>query len=194
MSYVFASPEVLNAAAAEVSTIGSSLQTANAWAAAPTTALLSALGADEVSAVVTAMFGNHAQAYPAVSTQAAEFHDRSVAALSAGADAYSGAEASSAATLQSLPQDLLNVVNAPTQALLGRALIGNGANGADGTGQNGADGGLLWGNGGNGGTGAAGQAGGNGGAAGRPGGCPGPAGPATTATAAPATTAATADS
>ncbi|MEK0618189.1 PE family protein, partial [Mycobacterium ulcerans] len=100
MSYVFASPEVLNAAAAEVSTIGSSLQTANAWAAAPTTALLSALGADEVSAVVTAMFGNHAQAYPAVSTQAAEFHDRSVAALSAGADAYSGAEASSAATLQ----------------------------------------------------------------------------------------------
>ncbi len=157
MSYVFASPEVLNAAAAEVSTIGSSLQTANAWAAAPTTALLSALGADEVSAVVTAMFGNHAQAYPAVSTQAAEFHDRSVAALSAGADAYSGAEASSAATLQSLPQDLLNVVNAPTQALLGRALIGNGANGADGTGQNGADGGLLWGNGGNGGTGAAGS-------------------------------------
>ncbi|WP_373138387.1 PE family protein [Mycobacterium marinum] len=45
----------------------------------------------------------HAQAYQAVSTQAAEFHDRFVAALTAGADAdaSSSAEASSAATLQS---------------------------------------------------------------------------------------------
>jgi DprA winged helix domain len=62
--------------------------------------------------------------------------------------------------------------NAPTQALLGRPIIGNGANGAAGTGQAGGAGGILWGNGGNGGSGAAGTAtapaggGGAGGAAG----------------------------
>ncbi|MEK1114744.1 PE family protein, partial [Mycobacterium ulcerans] len=66
-------------------------------------------------------------------------------------------------------QALLDLINAPTQALLDRPLIGNGANGAAGTGANGGDGGILFGNGGAGGSGAVnglgtGQAGGNGGA------------------------------
>ncbi len=39
-------------------------------------------------------------------------------------------------------------MNTPTQLLLGRPLIGNGANGAPGTGQAGGAGGLLYGNGG----------------------------------------------
>lgn len=47
-------------------------------------------------------------------------------------------------------QAVLDVVNGPTQLLLGRPLIGDGANG--GPGQNGGDGGLLYGNGGNGGS------------------------------------------
>src|ERR1700690_1623322 len=54
--------------------------------------------------------------------------------------------------------------NAPTQALLGRPIIGNGANGAAGTGQAGGAGGILWGNGGHGGAGGAGAAGAAGGA------------------------------
>ncbi|VAZ86174.1 PE-PGRS family protein PE_PGRS61 [Mycobacterium persicum] len=43
------------------------------------------------------------------------------------------------------------MINAPTQAVLGRPLIGNGANGAPETGQNGAPGSILLGNGGAGG-------------------------------------------
>jgi hypothetical protein len=73
---------------------------------------------------------------------------------------------SNASPLQTLGQDVLGVVNAPTEALLGRPLIGNGANGAPGTGQAGGPGGILFGNGGAGGSGAPGQAGGAGGAAG----------------------------
>ncbi|WP_336501705.1 PGRS repeat-containing protein, partial [Mycobacterium tuberculosis] len=63
-------------------------------------------------------------------------------------------------------QQVLGVINTPTEALVGRKLIGDGAHGAPGTGQAGGAGGILWGNGGNGGSGAPGQAGGAGGAAG----------------------------
>ena len=63
-------------------------------------------------------------------------------------------------------QTVMNLINAPTNTLLGRPLIGNGASGASGTGQAGQAGGILWGNGGTGGSGAAGQPGGAGGAAG----------------------------
>ncbi|MEK0729033.1 hypothetical protein OSH23_24295, partial [Mycobacterium ulcerans] len=52
-------------------------------------------------------------------------------------------------------RDALNLINTPTNALLGRPLIGNGANGAPGTGQAGGPGGILWGNGGAGGSGGA---------------------------------------
>jgi PPE family len=62
--------------------------------------------------------------------------------------------------------DVLAVVNAPTELLVGRPLIGPGTNGAAGTGQAGGPGGILVGNGGNGGSGAAGHAGGPGGPAG----------------------------
>ncbi len=62
-------------------------------------------------------------------------------------------------------QAVLNVINAPTELLLNRPLIGNGTNGA--AGQAGQAGGLLWGNGGTGGTGtSAHPTGGAGGAAG----------------------------
>ncbi len=75
---------------------------------------------------------------------------------------------SNASPLQTLEQDLQGIVNAPTEALLGHPLIGNGANGAPGTGGAGGAGGLLFGSGGAGGAGGAGQgqAGGAGGSAG----------------------------
>ncbi|WP_152311749.1 PE family protein, partial [Mycobacterium tuberculosis] len=109
----------------------------------PTMALLAA-GADEVSAAVAAVFSSYAQQYQALSAAAAAFHDQFVRALAAGAGAYAGAEAAN------VEQQLLNAINAPTLALLGRPLIGNGADGAAGTGQAGGAGGLLYGNGGNG--------------------------------------------
>ncbi|MXO40449.1 PE family protein, partial [Mycobacterium kansasii] len=132
MSYVVVAPEIVVAAATDLTNIGSALSEASAVAAAPTTAILAA-GADEVSAAIAALFGAHAQVYQALSAQAEAFHTQFVQALTAGAGAYASAEAASASPLQSL----LDLVNAPTQAVFGRPLIGNGANGAPGTGANG---------------------------------------------------------
>ena len=99
------------------------------------------------------------------SAQAATFHNQFVQLLNAGAGSYAGAEAASASPLQTVQQDALSLINAPAQALLGRPLIGNGAD-ATTPGGNGGDGGILFGNGGNGAAGGNNQGGGNGGNAG----------------------------
>lgn len=155
MSFVIAVPEFLSAAATDLANLGSTISAANAAASIPTTGVLAA-GADDVSAAIAALFGAHAQAYQTISAQAATFHAQFVQTLSAGAGAYANAEAAN------VQQSLLNAINAPTQALLGRPLIGDGADGTA-PGQNGGAGGLLYGNGGNGAAGVnAGIAGGNG--------------------------------
>lgn len=107
-----------------------------------------------------AIFGSHAQLYQTVSAQAATFHAQFVQALNTGGGTYAAAEAAN------VEQQLLNAINAPTQLLPGRPLIGDGANAAAGSGAAGGAGGILFGNGGAGGSGAPGQAGGAGGAAG----------------------------
>ncbi|WP_254893911.1 PE family protein, partial [Mycobacterium kansasii] len=146
MSFVIASSEMMAAAATDLAGIGSSISAANAAAAAPTAGVVVA-AADEVSAGVAALFSAYAQAYQKLGTQVAGFHAQLVQALTAGAGAYASTEAAN------VEQTLLNAINAPTQAFLGRPLIGNGANG--GPGQPGGPGGLLLGNGGNGGNGGA---------------------------------------
>ena len=97
-----------------------------------------------MSTAIAALFSGHAQGYQALSAQAAEFHAQFVRALTAGAAAYAPAEAANTSPFQ----ELLNLINAPTLALTGRPLIGNGADGAPGSGQNGAPGGWLGGDGG----------------------------------------------
>lgn len=144
MSFVIAAPEVMAAAATDLANIGSSISAASAAAAGPTMGILAA-GADEVSVAISALFGSHAQGYQTLSAQLAAYHNQFVRALNAGAGSYASAEAAN------VQQTLLNAINAPTQTLLGRPLIGNGADG--GPGQNGGPGGLLYGNGGNGGFG-----------------------------------------
>ncbi|AQO28971.1 hypothetical protein L778_07605, partial [Mycobacterium tuberculosis TRS21] len=141
MSFLFAQPEMLGAAATDLASIGSAISTANAAAAAATTRVLAA-GADEVSAAVAALFSGHAQTYQALRTQAAAFHQQIVQTLTSTAGAYASAEAAN------VEQQLLGAINAPTMALLGRPLIGHGADGAPGTGQAGGAGGILYGNGG----------------------------------------------
>lgn len=105
---------MLASAATDLAGIGSALSAANAAAAAPTTAMLAAC-ADEVSAVA-----RHAQAYQALSLQATAFHQQFVQALTGAGGAYAAAEAVNAAVAQSVQQDVLNVINAPTQALFDR--------------------------------------------------------------------------
>jgi hypothetical protein len=148
MTYVFAAPEMLGSAANEIAGIGSTLRTANAAAAASTSALVPA-AADEVSVAIATLFADHGRAYQALSVQAAAFHQQFVQAVAASAGAYASAEASNASPLQNAEQGLLNVINTPTEAALGRPLIGNGANSTT-PGQPGGAGGLLFGNGGNG--------------------------------------------
>ncbi|WP_142277183.1 PE family protein, partial [Mycobacterium asiaticum] len=165
MSYVIASPEAVATAAAEVREIGEALRAAAAMAG-PATTGIPPLAVDEISAAITKLFGSFGQEYQALSVQAALFHDQFVRSLSASPGAYAAAEAANALSLQSLEQGVLGLINAPTNTLLGRPLIGNGANGAANTGQAGGAGGILWGNGGTGGSGATGQSGGRGGDAG----------------------------
>jgi hypothetical protein len=131
MSFVVITPEFVTAAATDVADIGSTLNEANAAALAPTSQLLAA-GTDEVSAAIAALFGAHAQAYQAVSVQAQSFHQQFVQLLNSGASMYAGAEAANASPLETLQQDVLGAINAPTQLLLGRPLIGNGGHGGNG--------------------------------------------------------------
>ncbi len=146
-------PELVAAAAADLTGIGQAISAANAAAAGPTTQVLAAAG-DEVSAAIAALFGTHAQEYQALSARVATFHEQFVRSLTAAGSAYATAEAANASPLQALEQQVLGAINAPTQLWLGRPLIGDGVHGAPGTGQPGGAGGLLWGNGGNGGSGA----------------------------------------
>jgi hypothetical protein len=153
MSFVIAIPQALLATAGDLTGIGSAISEANEAAALPTTAVLPA-AADEISTAISALFGAHARQFQTLGGQAAAFHDAFVQALTGGGVWYAASEAANASALQDLEQAVLNVVNAPAQALLGRPLIGNGANGASGpVGQPGQPGGILWGRGGNGGNG-----------------------------------------
>ncbi len=133
MSFVITAPETLTAAASDLANLGSTISAANAAAAIPTTGLLPA-AADEVSAQIAELFGAHAQQYQALSARAAAFHAQFVQALNAGAGSYAATEAANVSPLQAVQQDLLGVVKAPTQTLLGRPLIDNGAPGAGGPG------------------------------------------------------------
>jgi hypothetical protein len=199
MSFVVAAPEMVTNAATSLAGIGSTVSAANAAAAAPTTVVVAAAG-DQVSAAVASLFSGHAQQYQALSAEAAAFHSQFVQTLNAGAGAYAAAESANVQQFllgvvlqiqqqtqpqqqallnlalqiqqQTQPQQqaLLGVVNAPTDFLIGRPLIGNGANGytnAQGVGTPGGAGGILYGSGGTGGTSTA---------TGAPGGAGGPAG------------------
>ena len=162
MSHLAVAPEFMASAATDLSHIGSGLSVAHEVAAAPTTGIVAAAG-DEVSAAVASLFSSHGQTFQALGTQAAAFHTQFVSALSGAGGAYSLSEAANASPLQTVEQDVLGVINAPTELVLGRPLVGDGTNGAAGTGQAGGPGGILVGNGGDGGSGAPGQAGGHGG-------------------------------
>jgi hypothetical protein len=119
VSFLFAAPGALASAASDLAGIGSTLSTANAAAAAPITGVL-ASAADEVSAQVAALLSEHGLGYQQISSQLAAFHEQFVQTLSAGATAYTNAEANAA-------QTLTDAVNAPAAAILAHPLIGSGA-------------------------------------------------------------------
>lgn len=207
MSVVLVAPDMLEMAAADVAQIGSAVSAGNLAAAIPTTEVVAA-AADEVSAAIASLFGEHAQEFQAAAAQAATYHEQFMRTLSAAAASYAGAEASIATSMQgpllggaanaaplaalgsavstgfqtvvygpihTIGEGWINspigraldpILNAPTDALFGRDLIGNGANGIAAAPTGGA-GGFLFGDGGAGYTPTGGGgAGGNGGNAG----------------------------
>jgi PE family len=119
MSFVLAAPAALVTAASDLAGNGSTLSTATAAAAAPTTGVLAA-AADDVSTQIAAQFSEYGLGYQQLSAQVAAFHEQFVQTLTAGANTYATAEANVA-------QTLVNAVNAPAEAVLGHPLIGSGA-------------------------------------------------------------------
>jgi len=125
MSFVIAAPQTLASTASDLGGIASMITEANAMAAVRTTALMPAAG-DEVSAAIASLFASHAQAYQSLSAQAATFHEQFVQALNSAGNWYAAAETANAAMLQTVEQDVLGLINAPTNTLVGRPLIGGG--------------------------------------------------------------------
>lgn len=148
MSRLIVAPDWLASAAAEVQSIGSALSAANAAAAAPTT-LLVAAAEDEVSAAAAALFANYGREYQTLSVRFASLDQQFAQALNSAAASYQTAEATGASLVQTATQGVLGVINAPTEFMFGRSLIGDGA---DGTAASpiGEPGGILYGDGGNG--------------------------------------------
>jgi PE family len=117
--WVIAAPEYVAAAASDLANIGSSLSTANMAALMPTSGVLAA-GGDEVSAMIAALFSSHAQAYQALSEQAASFHAQFVQLMNTGASQYALAEAANASPLlETFGQGAAGAVNSAVQALTG---------------------------------------------------------------------------
>lgn len=144
MSSLVVAPDWVTSAAANLEQIGSALNAANAAAALPTTGVAAA-AADEVSTAIAALFGGFGQEYQALNTALSVFQQQFVALLGSSAGSYASAEATAASALD----PVFDVINGPTQLLLGRPLIGDGAPGTAAS-PNGGAGGLLYGNGGNG--------------------------------------------
>jgi hypothetical protein len=139
MSFVFAMPEYVSAAASDLANIASIISSANAAALGPTSGVLAA-GADEVSATIAALFDAHAQAYQALSAQAAMFHQQFVQLMSGGAAQYAMTEAANASPLQTVGQGVMGGVSAPAQAAAAAPPAGNSATGILTTGASGGPG------------------------------------------------------
>jgi hypothetical protein len=153
-------PDWVTSAAADLENIGSALAAANAAAALPTTGVAAA-AADEVSTAIASLFAGFGQEYQAINTQLSAFQQQFVLLLGGSAGSYATAEATAASVLD----PVFGIINTPTQLLLGRPLIGDGAAGTAAS-PNGGAGGLLWGNGGAGYSQTVAGAGGAGGSAG----------------------------
>jgi hypothetical protein len=121
MSSVMVVPEFVSQAAGQLGTIGLALNAAHAAAAGPTTSVVAA-GQDEVSAAISALFGNYGREYQALTARTALFHDHFVQTLTSGGNAYNGTEAASINSLGGLDlvvqQRLLSPLRAEWQAFI----------------------------------------------------------------------------
>jgi hypothetical protein len=99
VSSVIAVPGLMEAAAADLATIGSTVSAAHMAASAPTVTVLPA-AADEVSASIAHLSSAHARNYQGLAGQAATFHTQLVQHLTASAGSYASTEAAAASSLR----------------------------------------------------------------------------------------------
>lgn len=131
MSFVVTAPPVLASAASDLGGIASMISEANAMAAVRTTALAPA-AADEVSAAIAALFSSYARDYQTLSVQVTAFHVQFAQTLTNAGQLYAVVDVGNGVLLKT-EQQVLGVINAPTQTLVGRPLIGDGTHGAPGS-------------------------------------------------------------
>jgi hypothetical protein len=97
MTFVTTQPEIMAAAAGQLTGLGTELNAQNAAAMVPTTGVTPAAG-DEVSALTAAQFASHAEVYQAVSAHAAAVHELFVSTLGASAGSYAATESANASS------------------------------------------------------------------------------------------------
>jgi hypothetical protein len=112
MSFVSAATDVVEAAAHDLAGLGSSIGQATSAAASPTTGLAAA-GADEVSTMIAALFGDHGSQFQAIAARASAFHEQFVNLLGTSADHYLSAEVANA------QQTIGSVLGGSTQSPFG---------------------------------------------------------------------------
>jgi hypothetical protein len=113
MSFLMAAPDLLVFAASDLAGIGAGVSQAHTVAARSMTGLLPVAG-DEVSTAIATLFSSHGEQFQTLSAQAAAFPTEFAQALRGAGGAYAASEA------HNVEQTLLGVINAPTEALLGR--------------------------------------------------------------------------
>ncbi|OBF51002.1 hypothetical protein A5787_07705 [Mycobacterium sp. 852002-50816_SCH5313054-b] len=137
MSFVTVAPDMAQQAAQDLADIRALMVEAASKASAPTTAVVPA-AADEVSAAISAMFGDFGQKFQWANAQAQAFHAEFVKLINAGAAAYASTE------LANAEQAVANAINAPTETVLGSPFVPGGvAVAAQSAGATGLLGGLL---------------------------------------------------
>lgn len=119
MSFVVTAPPVLASAASDLGGIASMISEANAMAAVRTTALAPA-AADEVSAAIAALFSSYARDYQTLSVQVTAFHVQFAQTLTNAGQLYAVVDVGNGVLLKT-EQQVLGVINAPTQTLVGPA-------------------------------------------------------------------------
>src|SRR5215813_9983361 len=134
-SFLFAVPEVLANASADLSGIGEAIREATSLAGPSTTGIVPP-ALDEVSAAITRVFGSYGAQFQSLSAQGAQFHSRFTQLLASGGHQYSLAELANSNPLQSLLGSGAQATApfSPWRDITGRPLFGNGTNGAAGTG------------------------------------------------------------
>jgi hypothetical protein len=129
MSFLTALPEALQAAAAQLSGLGSTFEAQSSAIAAPTTGIAPA-AADEVSALQSQLFSTYGTLYQQISAQATAIQQQIASTLGLNGGSYSNAEATNAASAAAgtTPNFWDNVVSGFEAVLGGNGTLGPSGN------------------------------------------------------------------